>query len=147
MTERDGRCEEVLASVLARLDGETAPLTADAIDKHLQGCPECRTSAAELGALHARLTQMELTGPQVNLWPAITARLESSAAQKRDRWAFALLAALCIAWRTGQLLLDLPAPALNAVVPLIVLLVLTRWLAGDPLTIALTTSEMRQERA
>jgi anti-sigma factor RsiW len=147
MTREVERCDEVLASVMATLDGEQAPLESETIDAHLRGCAECRASAAGLAALHGRLTEMTYRGPRIDLWPAIDAGLQADARRSRERVAFVLVAALCIGWRAAELLFELPVPVLNAVLPLVVLLVVTRWLAGDPLAIALTTAELRQERA
>jgi predicted anti-sigma-YlaC factor YlaD len=147
MTRQGERCDEVLASVMATLDGEEAPLGKETIDAHLRGCPECRASATSLAALHGRLMEMTYRGPRIDLWPAIDAGLQADARRKRERVAFVLVAAVCISWRVAELLFELPAPVLNGILPLIVLLVVTRWLAGDPLAIALTTAELRQERA
>jgi hypothetical protein len=57
------------------------------------------------------------------------------------------LIAVLVGWRVGQLLLDLPAPVVNSIVPLAcVVFVLWRF-AGDPFAIHVSPHQFRQERA
>jgi anti-sigma factor RsiW len=147
MTERpEDVCDEVLAALMAALDGERPPLPAGRIEAHLQACDACRAAAVDLRALHQELTDVEYDGPRVDLWPAVSAQVVPSANARRERIAIAVIVALCLAWRTGQLLWDLPLPVVNTLVPLTALLLIGAWLVGDPLTIRMTP-DLRQERA
>lgn len=145
-TRQDGACDEVLVAVMATLDGEEAALPAQTIDAHLQGCPRCREEVADMKAVHARLAHVDYPGPRMDLWPAINERMAERAAP-REWMALAVIAAICVAWRTGQLLFEWPMPVLNALVPLTALLLIARVFIGDPLAIKLTAPELRQERA
>ena len=148
MTEqRDGECDDVLVAVMAGLDGETPALPADAIEAHLGRCVDCRAAVAPMKALHARLTEVQYTGPRVDLWPAVSQRLGRRPDAAREWIAFAAVAVIAVSWRTGQLLFDLPLPVLNAVVPFTALMLITGWLVGDPLAIKMNPPELRQERA
>ena len=140
-------CDDVLAAVMARLDGETPALPADRIDAHLAGCAGCRAAAARMTAQQGQLAALSLAGPGVDLWPAVGRRIGHRSSPRHGWIAFALVAAICLVWRTGQLVLDLPLPVVNTLVPLAVLVPLVRWLVGDPLAFNLTTPDLRQERA
>lgn len=139
-------CDDVLAGVMASLDGETPAVPAAQIELHLTGCTRCREAVVAMTSLQRQLTNVTYAGPPLDLWPEVGKRIGQST--RPHGWvAFALVAALCIAWRTGQLLLDLPLPVLNGVVPLTLSLLLARWLVGDPLAINESTPDLRQERA
>jgi predicted anti-sigma-YlaC factor YlaD len=140
-------CDEVLVAVMARLDGETTALAAEQIDVHLAACSQCREALVAMTSLQRRLTGLTYGGPQLDLWPEVGRRIGHESTRTHGWVAFALVAAVCILWRTCQLLLDLPLPVLNAVVPLTLSLLLARWLVGDPLAISETTPDLRQERA
>ena len=147
MTERpDVVCDEVLVALMATLDGERPPLPAVRIEAHLQTCDACRAAALDLRSLHTQLSAVAYEGPRVDLWPAIGAQVAPAANARRERFAIAVIVALCVAWRAGQLLWDLPLPVVNTLVPLAMLLVIGAWLVGDPLTIRMTP-DLRQERA
>ena len=65
----------------------------------------------------------------------------------RERLGCGVLAALVVAWRTAQLVFDVPVPVLNALVPLTVAMFVGWWVAGDPLAIQSVVLEEQQERA
>ena len=148
MNERNNHaCDEVLLAVMASLDGETPALPADRIEAHMSGCAECRAAVATMKAFQPQLAELTLSGPATDLWPAVGRRIERQPAQARGWLAFVLVAGICVVWRTGQLVLDLPLPVLNAIVPLFLSILLARRLVGDPLAISDTTPDLRQERA
>ena len=77
-------------------------------------------------------------------WRRIVRRRLSGA---HERLGFGVLAALVLAWRTAQLVFDVPVPVLNALVPLTVAIFVGWWVAGDPLAIQSVVLEEQQERA
>ena len=53
---------------------------------------------------------------------------------------------MLVAWRLAQLLLDVPAPVVNSVVPLALIVVVLRRLAGDPFALRLSPCEFQAGR-
>ena len=81
----------------------------------------------------------------VDLWPAVRQRLAADSAYRAAeiRALLGLTAAL-VAWRLAQLLLDWPAPVVNSIVPLVLIVVVLRRLTGDPFAIR-SSSQFRQQ--
>jgi hypothetical protein len=133
-------CDDVQMAVLARLDGEAAVLTPADIDAHVASCNACRAAVADLRTLHANLDRVVHGGLNVDLWPMVRSRMPAPSPHllHRERGAIMGLAAGLGTWRLAQLLLDLPGPVVNSVVPL-ALIVLVLWrCTGDPFTIRVT---------
>lgn len=112
-------------------------------------CEDCRRAVADMTRMHARLEQLTYDAPAADLWPGIEARLPAGlrAPVSRERLALGLAIPALFAWRAAQLLFDLPLPVVNAVVPLVGAALALRWLAGDPLAISASTSNLQQEGA
>ena len=146
-TARDPRCEEAQLAAMARLDGERAPAGESEDARHAAECERCREAIAAMTGLHARLDALRYDAAPTNLWPAIHARIISRRTSMRERLAFAGLAALVLAWRTAQLVFDVPVPVLNALVPLAASILIGWWAAGDPLVIQSVVLEEQQEHA
>ena len=123
-------------AALARLDGEPARLTSDEVDGHVADCGACQTALAGLAALHASLDRVDYEGPDVDLWPAVRQELAAAPASRpAETWALLGLTAALVAWRLAQLLLEWPAPVVNSIVPLVLIIVVLRRLTGDPFAI------------
>jgi predicted anti-sigma-YlaC factor YlaD len=129
-------CDEVRMAALARLDGEPARLTSDEIDAHTAGCAPCQAALADLTALHASLDRVDYQGPNVDLWPAVRQELAANPSYRTTEIRVLLgLTATLVAWRLAQLLLEWPAPVVNSIVPLVLIVVVLRRLTGDPFAI------------
>ena len=139
------RCDEVRMATLARLDGERPHLTPAEIDAHAASCDSCGAALADLTALHASLEREDYERLNVDLWPAIQQGLAPVPSHRAGeiRALFGLTAAL-VAWRLAQLLLDWPAPVVNSIVPLALVVVVLRWLTGDPFAIQ-SSSQLREQ--
>jgi predicted anti-sigma-YlaC factor YlaD len=132
-------------AALARLDGEPADLTPAEIDAHAASCDACQAALASLTALHASLGREDYERLNVDLWPAIQQRLTPvSSHRAAEIRALAFLAAALVAWRLAQLLLDWPAPVVNSIVPLALVVVVLRKLTGDPFAIQ-SSSQLREQ--
>lgn len=141
-------CEEVRIAAMARLDGEPASMSSDEVQKHVAGCTSCATAIAELTAIHGGLERIEYEGPAgVDLWPAVQQEIGSTVPYRKPKEGRVIvaLAALVVAWRLAQLLLDLPAPVLNALAPLAVVVFLLRRLAKDPFAIQPSMNQFEQK--
>lgn len=139
-------CNEVQMAALAHLDGERALLTSDDVAAHTAGCGSCRAALAGLTTLHRALEYEEYERLDVDLWPAIRQRLGSASSSYRraELVAFLGLTVVLVAWRLGQLLLDWPAPVVNSIVPLVLIVVVIGRIAGDPFAIR-SSSQFRQQ--
>jgi anti-sigma factor RsiW len=146
MTGRSAECDQVLTAIMATLDGEEPSLSQGAISSHLERCSACAAEAAGLAAVHARLGTVRYDGPRVDLWPNVAGQLDEATNRRREWMAIAVVAAVCAAWRTAQLVLELPLPILNGAIPLVTVALIIAWVIGDPLAIKITP-ELRQERA
>ena len=130
------RCAEVRIAALARLDGEPARLTSDEVDGHVAGCGACQAALAGLTELHASLDRVDYEGPDVDLWPAVRQQLAASPSSRpAETWALLGLTGALVVWRLAQLLLEWPAPVVNSIVPLVLIVVVLRRLTGDPFAI------------
>jgi predicted anti-sigma-YlaC factor YlaD len=60
------------------LDGELSPGERDELDRHLEGCEECRSAVAELRQVVARAQALQDTDPEQDLWAGIVERIGTS---------------------------------------------------------------------
>ena len=142
-------CDDVQMAVLARLDGEAAVLTPADIDVHVASCNACRAAVGDLTTLHATLDRLVYGQLDVDLWPMVRSRMTTTSLHllRRERGAIIGLTAGLGTWRLAQLLLDLPMPVVNSVVPL-VLIILVLWrFTGDPFAIRVTPLQLGREGA
>jgi predicted anti-sigma-YlaC factor YlaD len=148
-TNESRRCDDVQMAAMARVDGEPAGLTSDEIDAHVRGCDNCRAALADLTTLYAKLDRLDYDQLDVDVWPAVHRRIASSTPPRmlRERDAILGLAVVLGAWRLAQLLLDLPAPVVNSVVPLVLIVVMLRRLTGDPFAIKVSSHQLQGEGA
>jgi hypothetical protein len=138
-------CDEVQMAALARLDGEPARLTSEEVDAHTAGCDVCQAAVAGFTALHGALDRVDYERVDVDMWPAIRQRLAAGSSYPAAEIAALLgLTAALVAWRLAQLLLEWPAPVVNSIVPLALIVVVLRRLAGDPFAIQ-SSSYLRQQ--
>jgi predicted anti-sigma-YlaC factor YlaD len=146
MKPRDNAfCEQVQMAAMAHRDGERANLTAADVEAHLASCADCRDAVAALATLQAPLNEFDYESLDVDEWPALHRALASTAQPRSERRLVLALAAALALWRLAQLSIDLPAPVVNSVVPL-ALVVLVLWrVTGDPFAIQVTADQMQRE--
>lgn len=79
------------------LDGVLPPEIAREVERHLEGCTECRAEAGRLRDLVARLGGLpEEATPERDLWPQIASRLAEPARPRRARLVLQMAAALAL---------------------------------------------------
>jgi hypothetical protein len=130
-------------------DGESSEIGRPEIDDHVAACAECRLAVAGIERLDRNLSRVDYERLDLDLWPAIQPAI-APAAQPENRthaWALAGLIVVLVAWRACQLLLDLPAPVVNSIVPLACVAFVLWRLAGDPFAIHVSPHQFRQEHA
>jgi anti-sigma factor RsiW len=141
-------CDDVLTAVMSELDGEAVSSRPAWIHAHLAGCPDCRAAVAGMTALYASLERLTYDAPAADLWPSVEARLPGAhRPASRETPALALIVPAALAWRALQVSFDLPLPVWNVVVPLAAMVIVLRWLGGDPLAISASAPELQQEGA
>ena len=141
-------CNDILIAVMSELDRETDGARPAWIQAHLAECPGCRDAVAGMTRMHANLERLTYDAPTADLWPAVAARLPPGGrSAARETLALALIVPAALAWRALQVSFDLPLPVWNVVVPFAAAVFVLRWLAGDPLSISASTSELQQEGA
>jgi hypothetical protein len=142
-------CDEIRMAALARLDGEAADLAPSEIEAHAMGCEPCRTELVRLADLHRDLGRVGYEQLDVDLWRGLRPRLAESAppVAARDVRAIVALTGALAAWRLAQLLLDWPAPVVNSIVPLVLVVVVLWRLAGDPFAIRVSSHQLQEKGA
>jgi len=141
-------CDDILIAVMSELDRETDGARPAWIHAHLAECPGCREAVAGMTRMHASLERLTYDAPAADLWPAVEARLSPEGrTAARETLALALIVPAALAWRALQVSFDLPLPVWNLVVPLAAVVIVFRWLAGDPLAISASTPELQEEGA
>jgi predicted anti-sigma-YlaC factor YlaD len=136
--------------LMAALDGEAAR-GAGADDAqarhHLTSCEDCRRWVTSFEAVHQRLQGLTYVSGHEDLWPALEHRLEASGRATRATGRLWLLAGLVVGWRSLQLLVELPFPALDLFIPLALVVAALWQLAGDPLAIQTFAPELQKRGA
>ncbi len=76
MRGMDGCGEQELASLSAYLDGELSWSEQAALEAHLERCPRCASTLAELRRVVARAASLEDRPPAADLWSGIVERID-----------------------------------------------------------------------
>lgn len=139
-------CEDVRLAAQALLDGERSGVTSREIQAHTADCDACRAALADLAAVHAALGRIDYEALDVDLWSGLRPQiaLERPRPTPAEGTAILGLSGVLIAWRLAQLLLDVPAPVINSVVPLAAVVVVLWRLAGDPFAVQLSLNQIQQ---
>lgn len=134
-------------AAMARLDGERAALMPEQVDAHVAGCGACQDALASLMRQHAQLNRLDYDHLDVDLWPTIHQRIvpRTSGQVWRESGPIVALAVVLAAWRLAQLLVELPAPVVNSVVPLVLIVLVLRQLTGDPFAIRVASHQLQRE--
>ena len=70
-------CQDVQRALDAQLIGTSSRDEAEALDAHLEACPECQRLVADARRLQAELRLVGTDGPSPRAWDRIAARLEA----------------------------------------------------------------------
>ncbi|MGW5748974.1 zf-HC2 domain-containing protein, partial [Amycolatopsis sp. NPDC003861] len=96
-------CSDLRESLSARIDGEQPVVAADALDRHLAGCPACRAWQEEATAL--RRATLVREAPRV---PDLTARILAEVpAPQPQQWGLRLALGLVALVQSGLGLAEL----------------------------------------
>jgi anti-sigma factor RsiW len=92
------RCDAIVLSALAWMDGESAPIDRAEIDAHVRTCGRCASEIAALRLLAERLAPVSRAAVTADVWPAIEARLDRPRAIPAGL-VLAAAAVFLLAWR------------------------------------------------
>ena len=110
-----------------------------------RGLRRVPSSARGSHSLHGALDRVDYERLNVDLWPAVRQRLAADPSSRAaETWALLGLTAALVAWRLAQLLLEWPAPVVNSIVPLVLIVVVLRRVTGDPFAIQ-SSSHLRPQ--
>jgi len=70
------RCDAIVLSAMAWMDGEVAPIDRAEIDAHMLTCRHCASEIAALRLLAERLAPASRAAITADVWPAIEAHLD-----------------------------------------------------------------------
>ena len=93
------RCAPARRLISDGLDEALRPDRAASLSRHLEGCPECRAFARDLGALADEAGRLPAAEPSEEAWRKIAAGVraaragETASAPRLGRWRYALAAA------------------------------------------------------
>lgn len=139
---KDLSCEKVLMAVMAEADGEVAELSVEEMREHLNVCKACRDEVVQIQQLTGILQQATRPEKTVNLWPAVSSRLNRDT--PRMGWKpYAVVGVLLFAYKLFEMLpAEEPGWAIK-LVPLIIFGALLVFLRENPFRI---NSELILER-
>ena len=73
------RCDAIVLSAMALMDGETAPIDRAEIDVHIRTCHHCASEIQMLRSLAKRLSAVSRGAVTADVWPAIEKQLDRPA--------------------------------------------------------------------
>jgi anti-sigma factor RsiW len=143
---RDPVCEAVRQQLMAALDGEAAPREASTREdarRHLDACGGCAAWVMRLESLDRRFQGLSYPEAREDLWSTVEERLRQPESHPPIGW-LGVIAGVLLAWRTLQLLIDLPFPVLHPLVPLAAMLAALWLIARKPLSIVTFAPELQK---
>jgi hypothetical protein len=130
---------------MAAMDGETDASAADRA--HLSDCASCRQWWDGLHHLDHRLQRLTYPDRRLDLWPSLQPRIHELGAKPDVTRRLWVIGALVLGWRVLQLLIDLPLPVLQPLVPIAAVAAALWWLVGNPLTVKTFAPELHKRGA
>jgi predicted anti-sigma-YlaC factor YlaD len=138
-------CETVRQAAMALADGETGPLNAEQIQRHLADCPECRIAVERLASLTRVLDGQSRREPAIDLWPRVRNQL-APPARFPLAGRFALLAATLLLARGIILVTAEPVEWIVRAVALLLVGTWFVWSQENPFTIQTHLFETKETR-
>jgi predicted anti-sigma-YlaC factor YlaD len=142
-------CEQMRLTLMAAVDSEDAAAgdSGPAARQHLASCAACTDWLRAYETMNARLRDVAYPTTRADLWPALEPALQRSLSKPRAQHRLYVMAVIVLGWRALQLLVDLPLPLLQSVIPLAVGLAALWQLARDPFAIQTTAPELQKRGA
>ena len=116
---KDLTCEKVLMAIMAAADGENTQLPTEEVTGHLRDCENCRDEAVRMKQVNAIFQQATRREETMDLWPAISSRLDQQSPWV-DWRPYAIVAVLLLAYKLVELLPKADPGGAITLVPLII---------------------------
>ena len=139
-------CERARLELMAALDGEApggAHNPLPVARQHLASCVACGQWFQDFEALNRRFDGVAYLAHE-DLWPALQPRLQRPDSQVPVMHRLWVAAGIVLAWRSLQLLVDLPYPVINLLMPLAVVVAALWQLSREALAIQTFAPELEK---
>ena len=134
MTDFD--CEKVRTAAMAISDGEESSLNTQDIETHIRNCMECKAEIEALGIVNELLSSQKRMDVNIDVWPQVNERLQSSTGSTSFRWRLLLLFGIPLFGYKGILLLLQTGPSLwSKLVPVLLVIGIFTYLRTNPFKI------------
>jgi anti-sigma factor RsiW len=138
-------CEVVCMAAMAMADGYVSELSADQIEAHLAGCPNCHREVGQLRALASLLDAQERRPRTENVWKRVESRLPQASPTQSTSEAWhplMLLGVLLLGYRLVEMIPDRHFGFLFKLLPVLLVIAAFSYLRVNPFKI---DSELRLE--
>ncbi len=92
--------EKLKELVSSYLDGELGPEDREAVERHLEACPECRQTYREMGELGEVMGKMTIKQPPKEVWKMYTEAVYNRL-ERRIGWILVSIGAMILLFFTG----------------------------------------------
>jgi predicted anti-sigma-YlaC factor YlaD len=134
---------------MAAFDGEATPEAEAAYPEahqHLASCAACVDWMRSLDRVDGQLKSLAYPAAPADLWTMVEPRLRQPRTMSGVTRRLGILGAVVLGWRTLQLSIELPFPAVHPLVPLASAIAALWLIARDPFAIETFAPELRKGR-
>jgi predicted anti-sigma-YlaC factor YlaD len=128
-------CEDILIQKSALLDGESADLSAEEINAHLETCENCRQEIEQMENAIFLLERQERRAPEADLWSAIEKRIPAETANETNWQPFILLGVFLVVYKLVEMLPERDFGLALKIVPFVLVAVVFGFLKENPFKI------------
>ena len=128
-------CEEILIQKSALLDGESADLSAEEINVHLETCENCRQEIVQMENAVYLLEKQERRGIDADLWSAIEKRIPAETTRETNWQPFILLGTFLVVYKLVEMLPERDFGLALKIVPFVLIAVIFGFLKENPFKI------------
>lgn len=126
-------CEDLLAAMMARLDGEDTEISAERATLHLAGCAGCRQEFEQMQITDNLLKRQSRREQDADLWSAIEPQLKAK--KQTNRQPFVFLGIFLVAYKLLEMLPEDEFGLWFKIVPLVFVIALFGFLKENPFKI------------
>ena len=128
-------CEDILIQKSALLDGESADLSAEEINAHLETCENCRQEIERMENAVFLPERQKRRAPEADLWSAIETRIDAETATATKWQPFILLGAFLVVYKLVEMLPERDLGWALKIVPFVLIAAVFGFLKENPFKI------------
>ena len=139
-------CERTRLHLMAAFDGEAiseAEAAYPEARRHLASCASCDDWMRSLDRVDGQLKRLPYPAAPVDLWTTVEHRLRQGRTMSDVTRRLGVLGVAVLGWRTLQLSIELPFPAVHPLVPLASAIAALWLIARDPFAIETFAPELK----